>query len=50
MQNGFETQIITVSDLTKEIKFTLEENFSRVSVIGEISNFKHTIPVIGTLI
>ena len=40
MQNGFETQIITVSDLTKEIKFTLEENFSRVSVIGEISNFK----------
>jgi len=40
MQNGFETQIITVSDLTKEIKFTLEENFSRVFVIGEISNFK----------
>ncbi len=40
MQNGFETQIITVSDLTKEIKFTLEENFSRISVIGEISNFK----------
>ena len=40
MQNGFETQIITVSDLTKKIKFTLEENFSRVSVIGEISNFK----------
>jgi exodeoxyribonuclease VII large subunit len=40
MQNGFETKILTVSDLTKEIKFTLEENFSRVSVIGEISNFK----------
>ena len=40
MQNGFETQIITVSDLTREIKYTLEENFSRVSVIGEISNFK----------
>ena len=40
MQNGFETQVISVSDLTKEIKFTLEENFSRVSVIGEISNFK----------
>jgi exodeoxyribonuclease VII large subunit len=40
MQNDFDTQIISVSDLTKEIKFTLEENFSRVSVIGEISNFK----------
>ena len=40
MQNGFKTKILTVSDLTKEIKFTLEENFSRVSVIGEISNFK----------
>jgi exodeoxyribonuclease VII large subunit len=40
MQNGFESQIITVSDLTREIKLTLEENFSRVSVIGEISNFK----------
>ena len=40
MQNDFDTQIITVSDLTKEIKFTLEENFSRVSIIGEISNFK----------
>ncbi len=40
MQNGFETKIITVSDLTKEIKLTLEENFSQVSVIGEISNFK----------
>jgi len=40
MQNGFDSNILTVSELTKEIKFTLEENFSRVSVIGEISNFK----------
>jgi exodeoxyribonuclease VII large subunit len=40
MQKDFDSQIITVSELTKEIKFTLEENFSRISVIGEISNFK----------
>jgi exodeoxyribonuclease VII large subunit len=31
---------MTVSELTKQIKLTLEENFSEVSVIGEISNFK----------
>jgi len=31
---------ISVSELTKHIKLTLEENFSEVSVIGEISNFK----------
>ncbi|MBK9098928.1 MAG: exodeoxyribonuclease VII large subunit [bacterium] len=33
-------QILTVSELTKEIRRTLEENFEQVSVIGEISNFK----------
>lgn len=32
--------VITVSELTKQIKVTLEENFSEISVIGEISNFK----------
>lgn len=31
---------ISVSELTKQIKLTLEENFSEVSVVGEISNFK----------
>jgi exodeoxyribonuclease VII large subunit len=31
---------MTVSELTKQIKLTLEENFSEISVIGEISNFK----------
>ncbi len=35
-----ETQILTVSELTKEIRKTLEETFEQVSVIGEISNFK----------
>jgi exodeoxyribonuclease VII large subunit len=33
-------QILTVSELTKEIRKTLEESFQQVSVIGEISNFK----------
>jgi len=33
-------QILTVSELTKEIRRTLEENFEQISVIGEISNFK----------
>ena len=32
--------ILTVSELTKEIKLTLEEKFEQVSVQGEISNFK----------
>ena len=32
--------ILTVSELTQEIKRTLEEDFSQVSVIGEISGFK----------
>lgn len=35
-----EIQILTVSELTKEIRRTLEESFGQVSVIGEISNFK----------
>jgi exodeoxyribonuclease VII large subunit len=34
------SQILTVSELTKEIRRTLEEAFEQVSVIGEISNFK----------
>lgn len=38
-----ENQILTVSELTKEIKSSLEENFSRVSVVGELSNFKSHI-------
>ncbi len=36
-------QILTVSELTKEIRITLEESFEQVSVIGEISNFKSHI-------
>ena len=36
-------QILTVSELTKEIRRTLEESFAQVSVIGEISNFKSHI-------
>lgn len=36
----FEENLYTVSQLTKEIKQTLEEGFPQVSVIGEISNFK----------
>ncbi|MBT8379727.1 MAG: exodeoxyribonuclease VII large subunit [Ignavibacteria bacterium] len=38
-----EIQILSVSELTKEIQKTLEESFSQVSVIGEISNFKQHI-------
>lgn len=33
-------KIITVSELTKEIKKLLENNFDSVTIIGEISNFK----------
>lgn len=41
MQDLFSnTDALTVSQLTKQIKLTLEENFSEVYVIGEISNFK----------
>ncbi len=32
-------ELLSVSDITSEIKFTLENSFSEVSVIGEISNF-----------
>ena len=38
-----EIQILTVSELTKEIRRALEESFEQVSVIGEISNFKSHI-------
>ena len=34
------SHILTVSELTKEIRRTLEEGFERITVIGEISNFK----------
>jgi len=37
------TQILTVSELTKEIRRTLEESFQQVTVVGEISNFKSHI-------
>jgi exodeoxyribonuclease VII large subunit len=37
------TQILTVSELTKEIRRTLEDSFQQVSVVGEISNFKSHI-------
>jgi exodeoxyribonuclease VII large subunit len=40
MPDEFESQILSVSDLTNQIKLSLESEFSRVSVIGEISNFK----------
>jgi len=41
MQNYFSNlDTISVSELTKQIKLTLEDNFSEVSVVGEISNFK----------
>ncbi len=37
----FETlEILSVSQLTNQIKQSLEEKFSQISVIGEISNFK----------
>lgn len=33
-------EILTVSQLTQEIKSAIEENFSQVAVVGELSNFK----------
>ncbi len=33
-------KLLTVSEITRQIKQSLEEEFSQVSVIGEISNFK----------
>jgi len=36
-------QILTVSELNKNIKDVVEQNFRYVNIIGEISNFKaHT--------
>jgi len=40
MLDEFESQILSVSDLTNQIKLSIENNFSRISVIGEVSNFK----------
>jgi exodeoxyribonuclease VII large subunit len=39
----FITETITVTELTTRIKQSLEENFSQVSVSGEISNFRSHI-------
>jgi exodeoxyribonuclease VII large subunit len=33
-------ELLTVSELTNQIKFCLEENFSQINIVGEISNFK----------
>jgi exodeoxyribonuclease VII large subunit len=33
-------ELLTVSELTNQIKFNLEENFSQINIVGEISNFK----------
>ncbi|MFH1194604.1 MAG: exodeoxyribonuclease VII large subunit [bacterium] len=33
-------EILTISELTREIKITLEEGFPELNVVGEISNFK----------
>lgn len=38
--NLFENEVLTVSEITRDIKFSLEEEFSAISVVGEISNFK----------
>ncbi len=40
MPDEFKTNILSVSELTNRIKLTLEKEFLRISVIGEISNFK----------
>ncbi len=37
---SFEIQVLSVSDITNSIKYTLESNFDSVTVSGEISNFK----------
>lgn len=34
-------QIVSVSDITRQIKMSLEQRFPRVWIQGEISNFKH---------
>lgn len=33
-------ELLTVSELTNQIKFNLEENFSQINIVGEISNYK----------
>lgn len=33
-------ELLTVSELTNQIKLSLEENFSQLNIVGEISNFK----------
>jgi exodeoxyribonuclease VII large subunit len=33
-------ELLTVSELTNQIKLNLEENFSQINIVGEISNFK----------
>ena len=35
-----EESVLTVSQITGAVKRTLEENFGKIDVIGEISNFK----------
>jgi exodeoxyribonuclease VII large subunit len=39
----FTSEVLTVSELTNQIKQTLEEGFSQVSVMGEISNFRQHV-------
>lgn len=41
MQITNQNKAISVSELTGAIKYVLEENFENISVIGEISNYKH---------
>ncbi len=36
-----ENQVLSVSELTRRVKRTLEEHYNGLSVTGEISNFKH---------
>ena len=33
-------KVLTVSEITKQVKQVVEENFTGVKIIGEISNFK----------
>jgi exodeoxyribonuclease VII large subunit len=37
---GIDKKVITITELTRQIKFSLESNFQRVWVEGELSNFK----------
>jgi exodeoxyribonuclease VII large subunit len=38
---AIEKNVITITELTRQIKYSLESSFPRVWVEGEISNFKH---------